>query len=1216
MAKIDMVQWAVTGGTPITCTGSNNFNPGACDVELWQNSGMSASGYVGSVCSSNGCIMGAADGTQVLVPWTRINQSLAYQFEQLPTPPRMGVMFLNDTGVNPNGKVYIGDFTTGPTTISASYPYMNLIAAINTVAPEGGTPTGPVFWDAFNYFAQNSPLFGGFTVMTGSTDTADEWRNPLYEYNSTNSTYILTSCAKNFVVLMTDGLWNTPTCSSNTPTVTVGGVKYSESDPAVPAYKMHEGFTNGPAGVSTNVSAVYTIGLFLSAAGQSDADDGVLALENIAMYGSFNETGYTWPAGTSGYPTTKCTAAETSAQGCPNSPVAQGSGCTPLPTPSTDWSTSGNGLPDTFFDTSSAADLQSDIYNAVLDALRRAASGTAASLLTTSQGSGAILSQAVFYPQRQFGSTVIEWTSELQTLWYYLDPSLQSSVIMENDNNTTSADILNISSTVPPGDYVLNFRFDTTQLQTVVDRCLNDGSGNCSNTAPSFVNTVNIANIDALWQAGTMLWSRNLTSNPRTIYTTLNSSALTSFTGLSTSSSSVQSLLQASSAAQAGNIINYVQGIDQTGFRNRTVTIGSSAGVWKLGDIVDATPKVEAAAPLNQYNLQVPQGYGDTSYGTYISSRDYLTRNMIYVSANDGMLHAFELGTLDVSAASTAQKAILCDDTSGNGNCEGTTASIPSNLGTENWAFIPNNALPYLTYLTNPNYCHLFYVDGPLYLFDASINMLNDCTASGYYGCNKQTTVNSQNNLTLNETSWQAVVIGSMGMGGASTYSGGACNAVNGLTADQCVVSPLSAGGLSSYFALNVTEPLTPSLMWEFSNPALGFSLASPAVVRVSATTGTGASAYPDNTKNGHWFAVFASGPTGPINAAGNQFMGGSDQDLKLFIVDLPTGSLLRTIDTGIPNAFAASDSNSSIDTDRWNPGSPGFYQDNAFYIGYVRLCKSGDNPNVCTGTTTWTNGGVLRVMTKEDPNPANWVVSTVIDGIGPVTTSVTKLQDTNNGNLWLYFGTGRFFFKTGSGIDDPTNQRAIYGIVEPCYNDTTSYKNTMDPNCTTSVSSSAFSANNNRTTNSSTAAAAPAPGWYINLSLSSGTSLAERVITDPLASPNGIVYFTTFAPNSDLCSFGGNSYLWAVGYNTGTSDIDVTPSGSSTTQTKAVSSLMQGKAMIQVSTGSIVQENLATTFASGRTSSAITGQPPKGQGLSVMTNPQPTKKIMHIKER
>jgi type IV pilus assembly protein PilY1 len=596
---------------------------------------------------------------------------------------------------------------------------------------------------------------------------------------------------------------------------------------------------------------------------------------------------------------------------------------------------------------------------------------------------------------------------------------------------------------------------------------------------------------------------------------------------------------------------------------------------------------------------------------------------MVYASANDGMLHAFELGTLDVSTANTSQKAILCDDTSGKGNCEGTVAS-PTTFGTEEWAFVPNNALPYLTYLTNTNYCHLFYVDGPIYIFDASINKTANCQAANYYDCAKQTSIPG-NQLDLTHTTWQTVLIGSMGMGGASVYNGGSCTAVSGVTTPQCVISPLTNGGLSSYFALNVTEPLTPTLMWEFPNSnstspsnfssgsvsalgTVGFSMAGPAVIRIDSTTGTSTNTVPINTTNGHWFAVFASGPTGPINSTNTQFLGGSDQDLKLFVLDLPSGNLLYQWDTGIKNAFATSVFNSPIDTDRWNTSSPGFYQDNAFYVGYTRLCKTGDTS--CTGTTTWTNGGVLRVITNENPNPAQWTVSTVIDDIGPVTTSITKLQDTTSGKLWLYFGSGRFYYKSSAGIDDPTNQRALYGIVEPCYNQTT---NTITTSCTTSVSASSLT---NRTMDNSTAAAAPAPGWYIDLPLSSAGYLAQRVITDPLASPNGIVYFTTFAPYSSVCSYGGSTYLWAVGYNTGTSDIDVTPPGGTTTKTKLISSLMVGNTMLQVSTGAIVQQSLASTFASGRTSSAVTGQPPQGQGLSVIINPQPIKQLMHIRER
>ncbi len=90
-----------------------------------------------------------------------------------------------------------------------------------------------------------------------------------------------------------------------------------------------------------------------------------------------------------------------------------------------------------------------------------------------------------------------------------------------------------------------------------------------------------------------------------------------------------------------------------------------------------------------------------------------------------------------------------------------------------------------------------------------------------------------------------------------------------------------------------------------------------------------------------------------------------------------------------------------------------------------------------------------------------------------------------------------------------------------------------------------------------------PTYGWYISLDAPAGSYNAERVITDPLAAFSGAVFFTTFAPTSDICGFGGNTYLWAVRYDTGYEAI----------------SLLQGKAMIQVSTGEIKELTLPSVL-------------------------------------
>jgi hypothetical protein len=120
--------------------------------------------------------------------------------------------------------------------------------------------------------------------------------------------------------------------------------------------------------------------------------------------------------------------------------------------------------------------------------------------------------------------------------------------------------------------------------------------------------------------------------------------------------------------------------------------------------------------------------------------------------------------------------------------------------------------------------------------------------------------------------------------------------------------------------------------------------------------------------------------------------------------------------------------------------------------------------------------------------------------------------------------------------------------------------------------------------------------------SLGDGYS-SERVITDPVASTSGTVFYTTFRPTSDVCGYGGNSYIWALNYATGGAPAPNT---------------MKGKIMVQVSTGAFAEVSMSAGFTDkeNRRSGAIQGVPPKAQGLSLLTNPKPIKKIIHIQEK
>ncbi len=594
------------------------------------------------------------------------------------------------------------------------------------------------------------------------------------------------------------------------------------------------------------------------------------------------------------------------------------------------------------------------------------------------------------------------------------------------------------------------------------------------------------------------------------------------------------------------------------------------------------------------------------------------------------MLHAFKLGKLMQNWKACSSSKILCNS---NADCtvseectsklwyeaarqEGATGV--GGIGTESYAFIPKNVLPYLQYLHDEDYCHIYMVDGPTALTDVSINKPSDCSAATDYwdcpklitmkkvcsvttttaciddeGCPSTETCVDSSAIDFTKTSWRTTLIGSMGIGGAT------CDAATA-TANR-ITTPLSGQSLgwSSYFALDVTNNVkwcaiskaacntdsdclpistngacvveSPKILWEFSHADLGVTNVGPAIVKVGTVD-----------KNGRWFAILASGSTGPI--VSKEFKGTSDKNLRLFVLDLKTGALLRTIDTGIPDAFAGSISTSALDLEKDRPGESGNYQDDAVYIGYVKR-------DVAATTPVWNKGGVLRLVINDDVNPANWTVSKVIDDIGPVTTSVVNLLDRKNGKLWLYFAEGRYFFKQ----DDLTMQRKLFGVQENCF---TSASNSISSTCTTL----ALTNLRNQTTPSTTAFTAAEKGWYVNMNAAVSPISAERVISNPTPDTLGAIYFLSFAPTTDVCSFGGTTYLWALDYKTG----------------GQVTFKMQGKALVQVSTGEIKELDLSLALDQEgyRKSAGFKGIPPTGQGLMVIKNPDPIKKFMHVQEQ
>ncbi|QWV92176.1 pilus assembly protein PilY [Geomonas oryzisoli] len=812
--------------------------------------------------------------------------------------------------------------------------------------------------------------------------------------------------------------------------------------------------------------------------------------------------------------------------------------------------------------------------------------GTSSSLLATGEGNGALFLQPQFYPHKSFdgGKTSGIWMGELQALWYYIDNFMgggsgSASRIREDTQQRKTLDL--------ELDRVVEFVVEDPVLQESRARLLvdADGDGNADSVQPAgYPLTVLPEAVHSLWRAGRQLWERSPVT--RTIYTQTGGTSLVPL--LDTSTAVNRQLLLARDQAEANQIVAFVKGSDDThggsggATRDRSLTAygGSEKKVWKLGDIISSTPALQSAAPLGSYHLSAPVGYGDPSYRKFVDVRGaYAGRGTVYAGANDGMLHAFRLGQsrvhpVDQEVWPGTRKAVL----------DGT------DLGKEEWGFVPKNALPYLRYLKEPLYLHLYYVDGAVTLLDASIGDPALCSRDGYWNCTRDNSTGSN---------WRTVLIGGMGLGGASRLPDGpACD--EGASA-TCVKAPAAGvGGLSSYFALDVTTQAadgtgTPRFLWEFSHPNLGFATSGAAIIRVNARTINAQNQQiSDRDKNGRWFAVFASGPTGAVDRKTRQFTAVSDQNLKLFVVDLNAvppltqGGNYWVIDTGIPNAFGGSMAGAGIDADKWSPSSAGNYEDDALYVGYTRAAAGGG----------WT-GGVLRLFTGEDPDPAKWKASIVIDDTGPVTGAIGKLQDRQYKRLWLYFGAGRYFNRQ----DDLSAARSLYGVREPCYD---AERNTFRKDDEEVASCSGQPVLRSDLVDVTDVVRVVQPrdqgsnyrGWRIDLDAASGTLGSERSVDSPSTLTGGVVFFTTYRPSLEPCQE-GLSYLWGVHYSTGG------PARS-----------VSAQALMPLSNGGI-----PTLDAGGLSDRDNRRSPPRtGKGVKprLVTNSglKPLRKIIHIQER
>jgi type IV pilus assembly protein PilY1 len=160
---------------------------------------------------------------------------------------------------------------------------------------------------------------------------------------------------------------------------------------------------------------------------------------------------------------------------------------------------------------------------------------------------------------------------------------------------------------------------------------------------------------------------------------------------------------------------------------------------YLLGDIINSDPAY-AGANNQRYNL-LPSAYGASEYEAYLldpeSSASKVNRTKaVFVGANDGMLHAFNVAN-----------------------------------GQELFAFIPRGVYSKLASLSKTDYQHAYTVDGPVYVGDAYI----DHNADG-------------------EKTWRTLVGGTLGAGGRGAYLLDVTDVLNGSNNAPRVIFDIYAG--------------------------------------------------------------------------------------------------------------------------------------------------------------------------------------------------------------------------------------------------------------------------------------------------------------------------------------------------------------------------------------------------------------------------------------
>lgn len=455
------------------------------------------------------------------------------------------------------------------------------------------------------------------------------------------------------------------------------------------------------------------------------------------------------------------------------------------------------------------------------------------------------------------------------------------------------------------------------------------------------------------------------------------------------------------------NLVNYLRG--QKGYDENAADVNNRVFRKRqavLGDAVDSKPAFVGAPTFS---------YADAGYSAFKTAKAGRAK-VVFMGANDGMMHAFDANSLQ-----------------------------------ELWAYVPTSVIQNMWKLADMRYgdasanIHSFYANGDPVISDICVSSCGSASAT-----------------------WKTILVAGLN------------------------------GGGRGYYALDITDPTSPSLLWEFDagdEPNLGYTFGNPVITKLPDATGTWAvlvtSGY-NNIPDDNSFYGLSSTKFKPNNPA--QYTTGNGKGY-LYVLNAKTGAKIAEITTGVGSTSTPS--------------------------GLAKIKAYADDAEK-NNTATYVYGGdLLGNLWRFDLSNYSKVLFATLEASGgqPITTE-PELGNISNKRV-VFVGTGKYL-EVSDLLD--TSQQTLYGIKDDESGSTlvdprsSLVKQTIEPN----------GANDRKTSTVNNVDFSTGRGWYVDLPDSGERqNVSAQLVLGTLLVP-------TTVPTSSPCQPAGYGWFNFLDYKTG----------------------------------------------------------------------------------